>query len=216
MLLNTQLGPQLLGEICTLKDGHEIWVGKIVQIDIDHFSVKLLEEKGNQPFFEQQNLKIIIETMNQEIHLLDVEIVSQSYQENERILLLNPISDIQFQSKRQGPRLPCPDPIEIYYRIFPPSYHSWKIGSFFNISVGGAQFIGDMYISIGELMEVKLGNPFFAEDEIVISRIVHATSENGKYTFSIQFLNLQDSHKNQLTKYIEKTLEDLKNTNSVH
>lgn len=214
--MNTQLDPQLLGEICTLRNRQEIWVGQIVQIDVDQFLVKLLEEKREFTFLEQQNLKITIETMNQEIHLLDAEIVSQSSQGNESILQLKPISDIQFHSKRQGPRLPCPNPIEIFYRVFPPSYHSWKIGSFFNISIGGAQFIGDMYIANGELMEVKLGSPFFAEEEIVISRIVHATSENGKYTFSIQFLNLQDSHKDQLKKYIEKTLENLKNTSDVN
>ncbi|WP_017756718.1 PilZ domain-containing protein [Calidifontibacillus oryziterrae] len=208
--MNNNLDQQLLGEICTLKYGQEILVGQIVQIDEEHFTVKLVEGEKKSSFLEKQAFKITIETLDRKIRLLDAEFVSESSQDMNRLLLLKATSDIQFQSKRQGPRLPCTTPIDILYRVFPPIYHSWKTGSFFNISTGGAQFIGDMYIAIGELMEVKLGPPFFAENEIVISRIVHASSEKGKYTFSIQFLNLQETHKEQLNNYIKETLSALR------
>ncbi|EKN67887.1 PilZ domain-containing protein [Schinkia azotoformans] len=210
--MSYHLEPHLLGEICTLKHKHELWIGQIVLIKDELFELQLLEEKVKSVPLGKQPLWITIETIDHEIHLLDVEIVSDSLRDNDRILLLKAVSDLKFQSKRQDTRLPIADEIEMFYREFPPRYYKWEKGSFLNISLGGAQFTGSKYISQGNLIEIKLGPPFFGDDddEVVISRNVHATSENGDYIFSVQFLNLIESHQTQLKKYIENIYSGLK------
>lgn len=216
--MSVHMDQHLLDEICTLKHGHEIWVGQIVNIQDDQFEVKLLEERVKTLFLGQQPLWITIETITHEIHLLDVEILSDSIQENDRILSLKAISDLKFQSKRQEPRLPLTQPTEIYYREFPPRYHTWEEGRLINISLGGALFTGECYVSQGSLIEIKLGPPFFGDedDEVVISRNVNAISDSGQYYFSIQFLNLQETHQKQLRKYIETIFESLKDYTEIH
>lgn len=211
--MSYHLEPRLLGEICTLKHKHEIWIGQIVLIKDELFELQLLEEKVKAVPLDKQPLWITIETIDHEIHLLDVEILSDSLRDNDRILLLKAVSDLKFQSKRQDTRLPIADEIEMFYREFPPRFYKWEKGSFLNISLGGAQFTGSKYISQGNLIEIKFGPPFFGDDddEVVISRNVHATSENGHYVFSVQFLNLIESHHTQLKKYIETIYAGLKN-----
>lgn len=215
--MSYHLEPHLLGEICTLKHQHEIWIGQIVQIRDELFELQLLEEKVKSVPLGKQPLWITIETIDHEIHLLDVEILSDSMRDDERILLLKAVSDLKFHSKRQDTRLPITNEIEMFYREFPPGYHKWEKGSFLNISLGGAQFTGTEYISQGSLIEIKLGPPFFGndDDEVVISRNVHAISENGHYIFSVQFLNLIESHQSQLKKYIGNIYSGLRAHNEV-
>lgn len=215
--MSYHLEPHLLGEICTLKHKHEIWIGQIVLIKNELFELQLLEEKVKSVPLGKQPLWITIETIEHEIHLLDVEILSDSIRDDERILLLKAVSDLKFHSKRQDTRLPIANEIEMHYREFPPRYHKWEKGSFLNISLGGAQFTGNKYISQGNLIEIKLGPPFFGDDddEVVISRNVHATSENGHYIFSVQFLNLIESHQGQLRKYIDNIYSELRECNEV-
>lgn len=215
--MSYHLEPHLLGEICTLKHQHEIWIGQIVQIRDELFELQLLEEKVKSVPLGKQPLWITIETIDHEIHLLDVEILSDSMRDDERILLLKAVSDLKFHSKRQDTRLPITNEIEMFYREFPPGYHKWEKGSFLNISLGGAQFTGTEYISQGSLIEIKLGPPFFGndDDEVVISRNVHAISENGHYIFSVQFLNLIESHQSQLKKYIDNIYSGLRAHNEV-
>lgn len=204
---------KLLGEVCTINTNDKYLVGRISKIYPDKFAINLLSISKNQEISGQQ-VEIRIETLDNRIYFYVALIESQHILPLKKIIFLKPVSELREDNKRQYKRLKVEtflDHINIFIRPFPPINTNWLKGRLIDISQGGIQIKSNTYLSRGEIIEAKVGSPFFQKNELIICRIVNIKDELNEYHISIQFLNLDEAQMEKIDRYISSALEYIKN-----
>ncbi|OEF99920.1 hypothetical protein BHF71_07370 [Vulcanibacillus modesticaldus] len=204
---------KLLNEVCTIKTSKQYLVGQILKIYKDKFAVSVFP-LANEVEISNEEVEIRIETLDNQIYFYVAFIESQHELTSRRIIFFKPISEVHENNKRKYKRLKLgiySKTPNIFYRIFPPIESKWEKVEVIDISQGGLQVKGKHYLSKGQLIEVKIGAPFVDTIEVIISRIVNIKKENDVYIYSIQFLNLTDTHKQSIENYINIVHEKINN-----
>lgn len=194
---------KLLNEICTIKSKENYMAGKILKIYEDKFAVKLTDNVELA-----DDVEILIETLDNVIYFYVAKTESQHVLDDERIIMFQPISDLNENNKRSFPRFKT----DIYFhskvvtplRLFPPKDMQWLHGELIDISEGGIKTSTTRHIPQNELIEVKIGEPFFEKTKFVICRVEHvqATEESG-YHISCEFINVTPEERRHIRSFIE-------------
>lgn len=198
---------ELLGEICTLKINDNYSIAEITELFQQTFVVKILTSLCGIVNVGKE-IEVRIETIDDEVYFYKAVIVSIDKTSEITNLTLKPISQLHEKNKRHEKRLKIGINIEkqdILYQIFPPIEPNLLSAELIDISPGGLQIKDINFQSVGQLIEINFGEPFFKKNEIVIARIIHTQKEEKHYIYSVQFLNLSDSNKKEITKYIDNS-----------
>lgn len=199
------LEEKLLGEICTLKIKNDFSIAEISEIGHETFDVKVLTAL-NSNISNQEHIEVRIETIDDEIYFYKALIISHEDSNANIILTLKPLEQLHDKNKRNEKRMKIGISVKeqyILYQAFPPIETNWLSAELIDISPGGLQIKDGNFQSIGQLVELKFGEPFFEKNEIVIARIVHTQKEDKNYIYSIQYLNLSDNHQKKIADYID-------------
>lgn len=208
--MNYCITDTLLNEICIIKSESHHIIGRISKIYSDKFAVEMIHSKNNSHLKKNEEVKVLIESKNNEVFTYEAKIVSDNILSDHEIAFIKPISKIHDVNKREFQRLNMErlhNPIKILFRPFPPMNHGWDSSYLIDISQGGLQVRTRKFYSKNQLIEVKIGYPFLNSIEEVIGRIVHVYEKNDEYIISINFLNLSDMHKVSIEKYIENAYD---------
>lgn len=198
---------KLFNEVCTIKIENQYLVGKITEIDADKSFIEIL---SNYSTFEQnEQIEIRIENFEQEdVILITCLIESMNKTDNNLTLAVKSISRLIEKNKRQYKRLKVEllskDAFNVLLQPFPPQdLTNWVEGELIDISEGGVQLKDNNFLSTGQLIEMKIGSPFFEKDQYIVSRVVNRSKINNDFIFSIQFLNLSDRNREIIQKFID-------------
>ncbi len=208
--MNKCIEDELLNEICTIKTENNNIIGRITDISSKMFSVSTISS-SNEKFELNRQIEIIIQTINNEVYLIKASCESIEELEDSIILILKPITQSHNKDKRQFNRLEIKpnfdDPIIVRLQQFPPADTTyWKKGDLIDISPGGIRVKENDFLSMGQLIELELGVPFFNKNEYIVSRVVNKIKENGIFILSIQFLNISDENISHLEQYINNII----------
>lgn len=214
--MNNCIESGLLNEICTIKTPENYLIGRITDITSDTFSVRTISP--SQEILDLNKLiEIKIETIENEVYFISTSCESIKETNEDITLILKPISQTHDKNKRKFNRLEIKlhndEPIIIQLQQFPPDETTfWKKGDLVDISAGGIRVKENNFLSTGQLLELKLGLPFFNKNEYIVSRVVNKTKENDIFIFSIQFINISDENKQHLEQYIDNIINQYTNT----
>ncbi|MGD9678767.1 MAG: PilZ domain-containing protein [Vulcanibacillus sp.] len=212
--MNNCIESKLIGEICTIKTPTNYLVGRISGIDIDTFSVEILNPSV-EVFEKNSQIEVRIEKLDQDdIYFFITYIDSFKKLNNNLILKLKLISKLQEKNKRQYRRLNLEthsnQSLSILLQTFPPSETArWEKGELLDISQEGVQLKDNNFLSTGQLLEIEIGLPFFGTNQYIISRIVNKTKVANDFIFSVQFLNISTENKQSIEKYIKNALGEI-------
>lgn len=208
--MNKCIESHLLDEICTIKIKGKDLIGIITSINSNTFSVNNIGVSYGE-FELKDDIVIKIQTIDNEIYLIETVCESTKKFENGITLNLKPIKQSHYKNKRQFKRLDIKsnfdEPFIIRIQQFPPAeINYWKKGTLIDISAGGIRVKEDNFLCMGQLIELELGIPFFDKNKYIVSRVVNKTKEDGVFIFSIQFLNISDEDKLNIEKYIDNVI----------
>ncbi|GEM_PF-4949824 len=202
----------LLNEICILKYDEEYLLGKISKIFSDKFAISLLSLEKKVELKLKSHVEIRVESLDERIYFYVALVDSQHIFNSHHYVLFKPVSEINSTNKRVYPRLKVKSyfpNLYVQFTNFPQVKDNKENGEVIDISEGGIQLKTNNFHNIGELIGLKLSNPFLAYSEVIICRVLQTTKEKNYYLLSLQFLNLSPHNQEEIKSFIEKTKSEI-------